>query len=908
MCWRLAINKGSLSSFFLIKKKRILPSFFPQSKSPPPSPQDARSLSKPSISDHLVRLEVPTVKERRGLRCLTANEDGSQLAIGDTSGNVHLLSLPSGDALCTIPAHDGEVLQLDYISLQQQDNSQSPNKEFNLLASSSRDRLVHVYDTSDAQKFKLLATLDDHSASVTCMKMLPGEKKTEAKIISAAADKSLLFRTVSIDKSSKFSFNRYRHLQVPSSISFLQPNLKGDNEKPEVMAVCKDKKASIRYYDLQSGKDLRVKQAPSSVSQVMKVMQDQAGITTVMSMSDRSILLTNTDSSKSVVGVARGHSELVTGMTYSPDHQLLLTTSADGCIFSWEVPDAITSSIESSLESTVTSKKLELLPSPSSTKEKPENREPIDQILSSRNEEEGSADRTSGVSIDDLFLGGNAGTVPSWLGGEPASKSSIWDQPIGDEGNEWNEKIQEDRDVFSAFDFAPSKGRRYTIEPSDDGMGASSASDRESDDSHDDPAGGFFGSFENSSSSQSRRMSISSIHNKAKTPPLEKPPAVLNSWKVDAEEEAELPQDEEVPPPSPSEEIKVEQSLPEQKNHQDDSPEQIESPEKNQSDSPIIISRKETVEQIQSEIKEAETQKLDTNDEAETKTTNQSEQDEDVEKNQTDLTADPNDPKTQYELQVQQTRERLRRLGLLSGSSKPKEQTQTSQASPPTIAQGQKLTRHSFPSSSCNHDEEKSPASLPNKNPQPISPVSEVQTVQTALATALGSFRTLSPQTSDYEQCVSLLRSMQIQLNLALGPIDDSTSREPSLAKTSAEETKQEKKSSDGEKKAAGEKENLQNDTRRIAESNINSNETQTDLSYTDTFIQMASLLQSGELQIIRKTPPSSVSSTSSNPATIEKAKRRKSVSVNKPHRMSIPAQTQRATKSIKKTKAAGDL
>jgi WD40 repeat protein len=77
-------------------------------------------------------------------------------------------------------AHDGEILTLDY--------SPMTVEGFCLLASGSRDGLIHLYDVQ--RDYELLETLGDHAASVTAVKF--GADGTS--LISCSADKSIKFR------------------------------------------------------------------------------------------------------------------------------------------------------------------------------------------------------------------------------------------------------------------------------------------------------------------------------------------------------------------------------------------------------------------------------------------------------------------------------------------------------------------------------------------------------------------------------------------------------------------------------------------------------------------------------------------------------------------------------------------
>ena len=63
------------------------------------------------------------------------------------------------------------------------------------LASSSRDRFVHIFDAS--KDYQLVATLDDHSAAITAVRFTVSSVTSNLQLISCSADKSLIFRSIS---------------------------------------------------------------------------------------------------------------------------------------------------------------------------------------------------------------------------------------------------------------------------------------------------------------------------------------------------------------------------------------------------------------------------------------------------------------------------------------------------------------------------------------------------------------------------------------------------------------------------------------------------------------------------------------------------------------------------------------
>jgi len=63
-----------------------------------------------------------------------------------------------------------------------------------LLATASRDRLVHIFDID--HDYGLVQTLDDHSSAITAVRFT--ELDGQLMMLSCGADKSLLFRNAQL--------------------------------------------------------------------------------------------------------------------------------------------------------------------------------------------------------------------------------------------------------------------------------------------------------------------------------------------------------------------------------------------------------------------------------------------------------------------------------------------------------------------------------------------------------------------------------------------------------------------------------------------------------------------------------------------------------------------------------------
>lgn len=117
---------------------------------------------------------------RNGVRSIRLSPDGRHLASGDRAGNIRIHDTATMSEKFKIEAHDAEVLCLEY----------TQNSAQNLLASASRDRLIHVFDVENGYNF--LQTLDDHSSSITAVRFLSSQGNLQ--MVSCGADKSIIFR------------------------------------------------------------------------------------------------------------------------------------------------------------------------------------------------------------------------------------------------------------------------------------------------------------------------------------------------------------------------------------------------------------------------------------------------------------------------------------------------------------------------------------------------------------------------------------------------------------------------------------------------------------------------------------------------------------------------------------------
>ncbi|XP_010226321.1 PREDICTED: WD repeat-containing protein 62-like, partial [Tinamus guttatus] len=226
---------------------------------------------------------------KSGVRVLRISPDGRYLASGDRGGTLRIHELRFMREVAKVEAHDSEVLCLEY---------SKPETGVALLASASRDRLIHVLNVD--KNYRLEQTLDDHSSAITSVKFAGNG---QVQLISCGADKSIYFR----------------HAQKVS---------------------CQDR--NVRIYDAASGKPKGCyKGSQGEDGALLKVQLDPSGTFLATSCSDKSISLLDFHSGECVARMF-GHSELVTGMRFTYDCKRLITVSGDSCVFVWHLAPEIT--------------------------------------------------------------------------------------------------------------------------------------------------------------------------------------------------------------------------------------------------------------------------------------------------------------------------------------------------------------------------------------------------------------------------------------------------------------------------------------------------------------------------------------------------------------------------------------
>nr|CAI5844434.1 unnamed protein product [Callosobruchus analis] len=268
------------------------------------------------ISGTTDKQENSSYDGRNGVRCIRISPDGKHLASGDRSGNIRIHDTSTMRELCKIEAHDAEVLCLEYSDI-----------NLGLMASASRDRLLHVFDTKNGYDFQ--QTLDDHSSSITAVRFLNHAGNTQ--MVSCGADKSLIFRTLG-DGAGKPQFTRAHNATGKTTLY----DMEVDTGQKHVLTACQDR--NVRIYSVNTGKHTKsFKGSTGDDGTLIKVVLDRSGIYLATSCTDKSLSVYDYYSGECMATMC-GHSELATGLRFTNDCRRLISASGDGCIFVWRVP------------------------------------------------------------------------------------------------------------------------------------------------------------------------------------------------------------------------------------------------------------------------------------------------------------------------------------------------------------------------------------------------------------------------------------------------------------------------------------------------------------------------------------------------------------------------------------------
>ena len=283
-------------------------------------------------------------------------------------------------------AHESEVMSVDFSPLSGR-----------LLASGSRDRLVHVFDARCG--YRLRETLDQHSSSVTGVRyatravtVLVGCSRVhvcvcvcgwvgawhrfardDSKLMSCGGDKTIVMCSIKEGadvqgRPGVVRVKRFRSVTVPYGTIY---DMVVDATNRHLVTGGQDKHLNV--WNLSNGKPLRscvscrtvasrdatLTMSPcrryktdATCQEINRVALDPAGIIAATCSFDKGIRLFDFFTGHRLARVS-AHSEMVTGVTFTHDCRRLITTGADGCIMVWRISEDLTRAMKARLDELV---------------------------------------------------------------------------------------------------------------------------------------------------------------------------------------------------------------------------------------------------------------------------------------------------------------------------------------------------------------------------------------------------------------------------------------------------------------------------------------------------------------------------------------------------------------------------
>uniref|UniRef100_A0A915P7B4 WD repeat-containing protein 55 homolog n=1 Tax=Meloidogyne floridensis TaxID=298350 RepID=A0A915P7B4_9BILA len=256
-----------------------------------------------------------SLESTTGVRCLRLSSNNEHLACGRKNGNISIFDLrsPTCSILVEFEAHEGEVLCLDYSNNSTKENFEKIGQ---LLASASRDCLIHIFDVE--QNYAHLITLDEHRGPVITLKFIKPEE-----------------------------VYKWPNEKIPNCVALSKNKniLIGCQNRSLCEINCKTGQL-LRTFDKEKifGKNLEEEEFGGGI-RITKICVDPSGTLAAILCSDRSVHLFDLleekkcegdggdDDSSNRCGVIGLPSDCVTGLAFLPD--------CSGCIAIWRLPSTL---------------------------------------------------------------------------------------------------------------------------------------------------------------------------------------------------------------------------------------------------------------------------------------------------------------------------------------------------------------------------------------------------------------------------------------------------------------------------------------------------------------------------------------------------------------------------------------
>lgn len=291
-------------------------------------------------------------------RTIAIHPFGHQLVCGDRTGKLRVYDLTTMKLIHTIQAHSAEILAVTFsppqitlddgktwtlYSSETADEEEKVAREdvLVLLATAGRDRLIHLfhansYQVNNQYGYTPLETLDRHSSSVTSLRFSNDGKQ----LISCSGDKTIVFNKLEGPHITKFK-------SIPTPTGTINGLAVEVSNK---FAITSGQDKRLHIWNLAEQKFMRAHKSTEYLNhELYKTDVDPSGSFIITSGFDKSLTLLDFFSGEVLCQLFGHHSELITGLKFSPDGSYLISIGGDGCIFVWKTSSFLMKSMKDRL-------------------------------------------------------------------------------------------------------------------------------------------------------------------------------------------------------------------------------------------------------------------------------------------------------------------------------------------------------------------------------------------------------------------------------------------------------------------------------------------------------------------------------------------------------------------------------
>ncbi|KAK2960411.1 putative Cilia- and flagella-associated protein 52 [Blattamonas nauphoetae] len=251
-------------------------------------------------SNELLRIEIPN----QNCLCCCFNPAGSEIISGWSDGKIRSFGPESGRLLYVINDAHKQVTSITTLH-------KTP-----MLVSGGSEGQVRVWKlTRDSQT--LVATMKEHRQRVNSVKVT----NDDSECVSVS------------DDGTAFTWSLERYLRLKHMMK--ATNFKCVDYLPDCtqLVTCSTDRTAT-YWDAYEGSLLR--ELPLSDLELFALAIDPSGTLMAVGGSDKVVRIVDYDEGK-VLLMGEGHPEKITCLTWSPDGRKLVSGSADGSIFIWNL-------------------------------------------------------------------------------------------------------------------------------------------------------------------------------------------------------------------------------------------------------------------------------------------------------------------------------------------------------------------------------------------------------------------------------------------------------------------------------------------------------------------------------------------------------------------------------------------